>query len=244
MMPEEFCKQLVQYGWRLTDFQLAQFAQYFELLVSWNKKMNLTTLTNQSDVYLKHFYDSVAPALYGTVRDEDIRLLDVGAGAGFPSLPMKILCPRLCVTIIDSLQKRLNFLSALIESLQLTNVTLLHGRAEDFGQLATYRGQFDIVTARAVARMNILSELTLPFLKKNGQFVALKATQIDEEMLEAKTAIATLGAKSEKQIDYNLPDGSERHLILISKTKETPKKYPRQAGIPAKRPIGYKLISL
>lgn len=237
MKPEEFYEQLKKFGWEITDEQRLQFVHYFDLLISWNKKMNLTALTSESDVYLKHFYDSVTPVLYGHVADEDMQIVDIGSGAGFPSLPMKILCPNLRVTIIDSLQKRLNFLAVLIEKLQLTNLILLHGRAEDFGQLARYRGQFDIVTARAVARMSVLSELTLPFLKKEGKFLALKATKLDEELSEAKAAIAILGAKIEEQTDYQLLDGSERHISVIVKTKETPKKYPRKAGIPAKNPI-------
>ena len=237
MTADEFIAQLTEAGFALMEQQKQQFADYFQLLVSWNEKMNLTTLTDESDVYLKHFYDSLTPILYGLIKNEKLQLLDIGAGAGFPSLPMKILFPDLQVTIIDSLQKRINFLAQLTESLQLTGVTLLHGRAEDFGQDNKYRASFDIVTARAVARLNVLSELTLPFLKKNGVLLSLKAAKFDEELQDAKAAIATLGAKFETQIDFELPDGAERHIAVIRKTKETPKQYPRKAGTPAKKPL-------
>ncbi|GBG97159.1 16S rRNA (guanine(527)-N(7))-methyltransferase RsmG [Lactococcus termiticola] len=237
MKKEEFYQALGKFNIVLTDQQKADFELYFKLLVEWNEKMNLTAITDEEEVYLKHFYDSVAPVLYGLIKNEPVRLLDIGAGAGFPSLPMKILCPELQVTIIDSLNKRINFLTHLTDSLNMENVSLLHGRAEDFGQNSNYRGQFDLVTARAVARLNVLSELTLPFLKKEGRLLSLKAAQFDEELVEAKNAIALLGAKFEEQIDYSLPDESERHIAVISKKKETPNKYPRKAGTPNKKPL-------
>jgi 16S rRNA (guanine527-N7)-methyltransferase len=150
---------------------------------------------------------------------------------------MKIIFPELQVTIIDSLNKRITFLNELSAQLGLTGVTALHGRAEDFGQNPDYRAQFDFVTARAVARLNILDELTIPFLKKGGQLLSLKAAQMTDEVEEAKTATATLGGKFMREISYELPNGDERHIVVIEKRKETPKKYPRKAGTPNKKPL-------
>lgn len=237
MKPEEFYTQLETFDIFLSQQQKEQFERYFELLVEWNEKINLTAITEKKEVFLKHFYDSIAPILYKLINNEAIKILDIGAGAGFPSLPMKIVFPELQVTIIDSLNKRINFLSLLANELGLDHITLLHGRAEDFGQDLTYRGQFDIVTARAVARLSVLSELTIPFLKKNGRLLSLKAAKFDEELSDAKNAIAVLGSKFIEQIDYQLPNGDERHIAIIEKKKETPKKYPRKAGTPNKKPL-------
>ncbi|MEY8458049.1 16S rRNA (guanine(527)-N(7))-methyltransferase RsmG [Lactococcus ileimucosae] len=237
MNPEEFYTQLEAFDIFLSEQQKEQFERYFELLVEWNEKINLTAITEKKEVFLKHFYDSVAPILYRLIQNEPLKILDIGAGAGFPSLPMKIIFPELQVTIIDSLNKRINFLSLLTNELDLEHITLLHGRAEDFGQNPDYRGQFDIVTARAVARLNVLSELTLPFLMKNGRLLSLKAAKFDEELNDAKNAIAVLGSKFIEQIDYQLPNGDERHIAIIEKKKETPKKYPRKAGTPNKKPL-------
>lgn len=237
MNPEEFYAQLETFDIFLSEKQKGQFERYFELLVEWNEKINLTAITEKKEVFLKHFYDSVAPILYKLIQNEPQKILDIGAGAGFPSLPMKIIFPELQVTIIDSLNKRINFLSLLTNELGLEHITLLHGRAEDFGQNRNYRGQFDIVTARAVARLNVLSELTLPFLTKNGRLLSLKAAKFDEELNDAKNAIAVLGSKFIEQIDYQLPNGDERHIAIIEKKKETPKKYPRRAGTPNKKPL-------
>ncbi|HAP15161.1 MULTISPECIES: 16S rRNA (guanine(527)-N(7))-methyltransferase RsmG [Lactococcus] len=237
MNPEEFYAQLETFDIFLSEKQKGQFERYFELLVEWNEKINLTAITEKKEVFLKHFYDSVAPILYKLIQNEPQKILDIGAGAGFPSLPMKIIFPELQVTIIDSLNKRINFLLLLTNELGLEHITLLHGRAEDFGQNLNYRGQFDIVTARAVARLNVLSELTLPFLTKNGRLLSLKAAKFDEELNDAKNAIAVLGSKFIEQIDYQLPNGDERHIAIIEKKKETPKKYPRRAGTPNKKPL-------
>ncbi len=237
MTPDEFLLALTEFDIQLSDKQIKQFERYFELLVEWNEKINLTAITEKNEVYLKHFYDSIAPILYGLITDQPVSILDIGAGAGFPTLPMKIIFPELKVTIIDSLNKRINFLSLLTEELGLENVTLLHGRAEDFGQDANYRETFDFVTARAVARLSVLTEFTIPFLKKNGILLSLKAAQFEEELNDAKKAIAILGGKFIKEVAYELPNGDERHIALIEKKKETPKKYPRKAGTPAKNPI-------
>ncbi|RZI48104.1 16S rRNA (guanine(527)-N(7))-methyltransferase RsmG [Lactococcus kimchii] len=237
MTPDEFLTQLATFDITLSERQIGQFKRYFELLVEWNEKINLTAITEESEVYLKHFYDSIAPILYQQITNRPVSILDIGAGAGFPSLPMKIIFPELQVTIIDSLNKRINFLALLTEELGLEKVTLLHGRAEDFGQDKTYRGQFDFVTARAVARLSVLAEFTIPFLKKDGILLSLKAAQFAEELAEAKKAIATLGGKFNSEIAYELPNGDERHIAVIEKKKETPKIYPRKAGTPGKKPI-------
>ena len=237
MKPETFYTLLAEQNINLTDQQKAQFERYFELLVEWNQKINLTAITEKEEVYLKHFYDSIAPILQGLIENQEIKLLDIGAGAGFPSLPMKILYPQLDVTIIDSLNKRINFLQLLAEELNLEGVHFYHGRAEDFAQEKKFRAQFDIVTARAVARMQVLSELTIPFLKVGGKLLALKASNAPEELTEAKNALNLLFSKVEDNISYTLPNGDPRYITIVEKKKETPNKYPRKAGMPNKRPL-------
>ena len=237
MKPEEIYVRLADLGFPLTDRQKEQYERYFELLVEWNEKINLTAITEKDEVYLKHFYDSIAPILQGLIENQPIRLLDIGAGAGFPSLPMKILFPELDVTIIDSLNKRINFLHLLAEELGLSGVHFYHGRAEDFAQDKAFRAQFDIVTARAVARMQVLSELTIPYLKVGGRLLALKASNAPEELEEAKNALNLLFSKVEDNLQYELPNGDPRYITLVEKKKETPNKYPRKAGMPNKRPL-------
>ena len=237
MKPEEFYTHLAELGFPLTDRQKEQYERYFELLVEWNEKINLTAITEKDEVYLKHFYDSIAPILQGLIENQPIRLLDIGAGAGFPSLPMKILFPELDVTIIDSLNKRINFLHLLAEELGLSGVHFYHGRAEDFAQDKAFRAQFDIVTARAVARMQVLSELTIPYLKVGGRLLALKASNAPEELEEAKNALNLLFSKVEDNLQYELPNGDPRYITVVEKKKETPNKYPRKAGLPNKRPL-------
>ena len=237
MKPEEFYTHVADLGFPLTDRQKEQYERYFELLVEWNEKINLTAITEKDEVYLKHFYDSIAPILQGLIENQPIRLLDIGAGAGFPSLPMKILFPELDVTIIDSLNKRINFLHLLAEELGLIGVHFYHGRAEDFAQDKAFRAQFDLVTARAVARMQVLSELTIPYLKVGGRLLALKASNAPEELEEAKNALNLLFSKVEDNLQYKLPNGDPRYITLVEKKKETPNKYPRKAGMPNKRPL-------
>ena len=237
MKPEEFYVHLADLGFPLTDRQKEQYERYFELLVEWNEKINLTAITEKDEVYIKHFYDSIAPILQGLIENQPIRLLDIGAGAGFPSLPMKILFPELDVTIIDSLNKRINFLHLLAEELGLDGVHFYHGRAEDFAQDKAFRAQFDLVTARAVARMQVLSELTIPYLKVGGRLLALKASNAPEELEEAKTALNLLFSKVEDNLQYALPNGDPRYITVVEKKKETPNKYPRKAGMPNKRPL-------
>ena len=237
MTPQEFYQLLSQQGIELTDRQKDQFERYFELQVEWNEKINLTAITEKNEVYLKHFYDSIAPVLQGLIDNQELKLLDIGAGAGFPSLPMKIICPQLDVTIIDSLNKRINFLKLLAEELALDKVHFYHGRAEDFAQDKAFRARFDLVTARAVARMQVLSELTIPYLKVGGKLLALKASNAPEELDEAKNALNLLFSKVQDNLSYALPNGDPRFITVVEKKKETPNKYPRKAGMPNKRPL-------
>ena len=237
MKPETFYNLLAEQNLPLSDQQKKQFERYFELLVEWNEKINLTAITDKEEVYLKHFYDSIAPILQGLIPNETIKLLDIGAGAGFPSLPMKILYPQLDVTIIDSLNKRINFLQLLAQELDLEGVHFYHGRAEDFAQDKSFRAQYDFVTARAVARMQVLSELTIPYLKVGGKLLALKASNAPEELLESKNALNLLFSKVEDNLNYALPNGDPRYITVVEKKKETPNKYPRKAGMPNKRPL-------
>ena len=237
MKPETFYNLLAEQNLPLSDQQKKQFERYFELLVEWNEKINLTAITDKEEVYLKHFYDSIAPILQGLIPNETIKLLDIGAGAGFPSLPMKILYPQLNVTIIDSLNKRINFLQLLAQELDLDDVHFYHGRAEDLAQDKNFRAQYDFVTARAVARMQVLSELTIPYLKVGGKLLALKASNAPEELLEAKNALNLLFSKVEDNLSYDLPNGDPRYITVVEKKKETPNKYPRKAGMPNKRPL-------
>ncbi|MDO4774176.1 MAG: 16S rRNA (guanine(527)-N(7))-methyltransferase RsmG [Aerococcaceae bacterium] len=238
MTVEEFVERLRANGIELTPTQLEQFETYYQLLVEWNEKINLTAITDKKEVYLKHFYDCLMPLWLMPLDHYEIQLCDVGAGAGFPSIPLKIVRPELKVTIVDSLNKRITFLTHLVETLGLQEVTCVHGRAEEVGQDKQYRGQFDLVTARAVAALNVLCEFCLPLVKKGGNFMALKAQKSEKELQDARNAIAILGAKLDKQATGILPiEESERNIILIKKTKETPNKYPRRAGKPAKQPI-------
>lgn len=238
MNPETFIAQCAAHGLVLNDQQIAQFERYFQLLVEWNEKMNLTAITQREEVYLKHFYDCLMALWNMPLDNYALQLCDVGAGAGFPSIPLKIAHPELQVTIVDSLQKRLTFIDHLAQELGLEGVFCVHGRAEDVGQNPVYRGQFDLVTARAVASLNVLAEYCLPLVKIGGQFLALKAQKSDQELEEAGAAIRVLGAKLIKVTEDQLPvESADRRYILIQKTKETPNKYPRKAGKPANNPI-------
>ncbi|MEG0439546.1 MAG: 16S rRNA (guanine(527)-N(7))-methyltransferase RsmG, partial [Solibacillus sp.] len=191
MNEQQFIEALRSKGIELTEQQIAQFKTYFELLVEWNEKMNLTAITDLEGVYLKHFYDSISASFYFDFT-KVTTVCDVGAGAGFPSIPIKICFPHLEITIVDSLNKRITFLNHLTDQLQLQNMTFVHARAEEFGQNSQYREQFDVVTARAVARLSVLSELCIPLAKEGGYFVALKAAAGAEEMKDAAKAITTL----------------------------------------------------
>lgn len=237
---EQFKAELATHQIHLSEQQLQQFEDYYELLVATNEHVNLTTITEHSAVYLKHFYDSLTPAFFvAEIRDAPIKLCDVGAGAGFPSIPLKIVFPQIEVTIVDSLNKRINFLTELVDKLGLDGVHLVHARAEEFGAAKSdYRESFDVVTARAVARMSVLSELCLPLVKVGGRLIALKATKTQEELADAKKALKVLGGTLEADYDLKLPStNDERHVVVIAKDKKTPKKFPRKPGTPNKEPI-------
>jgi len=207
------------------------------MLVEWNEKINLTAVTEKEEVYLKHFFDSVTPSFYIDFNEIET-ICDVGAGAGFPSIPLKIVYPHLQITIVDSLNKRIKFLNELAASLDLDKVNFVHDRAETFGKSQQYRESFDLVTARAVARLSVLSELCLPLVKKGGQFVALKGSQGNEELEDAQFAISVLGGEVKTVNEFTLPlEESMRQIITIDKLRQTPKKYPRKPGTPNKEPL-------
>lgn len=237
MKLEQFSAMLEEKGITLTSRQLEQFEKYYETLVEWNEKMNLTAITDKEEVYLKHFFDSVSAAFYFDFT-KPVRLCDVGAGAGFPSIPLKIVFPHIEVTIVDSLNKRITFLNHLAQVLNLENVNFVHDRAEVLGVNPKHRETYDVVTARAVARMSVLSELCLPLVKVGGDFLAMKAAQANEELSAAQKAITLLGGKLEKTFTFTLPvEESERTILVIKKDKQTPKKYPRKPGTPGKMPL-------
>ncbi|EEI20090.1 Ribosomal RNA small subunit methyltransferase G [Lentilactobacillus hilgardii] len=238
---DQFINALLEQNIQVTDDQLGQFDAYFKLLVRTNEHVNLTTITEKSEVYLKHFYDSITPAFFvSQIREQPVSLCDVGAGAGFPSIPLKILFPQLKITIVDSLNKRINFLTELVQQLNLKDVTLAHARAEEFGnKKSVSRQSFDIVTARAVARLGVLSELCLPLVRVGGQMIAMKAAKAEDELEDAKQAISLLGGQVKNDFDFSLPILYEkRHIIIIEKIKDTPKKYPRKPGTPNREPLG------
>lgn len=199
------------------------FVKYYNLLIEGNKICNLTAITDEDGVVEKHFYDSIFPQKYFSLN---AKVLDIGAGAGFPSIPLKLVRDDLSFTLLDSLNKRINFLNNTIQTLNLKNIESIHGRAEDFAKINDYREKFDFTTARAVANLKVLSEYCLPFVKVGGQFIAYKSGNCEEEINEAKQIICELGGKISKVIDYNIGENS-RKLVIIEKTKETPKKYPR-----------------
>ncbi|TCJ02155.1 16S rRNA (guanine(527)-N(7))-methyltransferase RsmG [Cytobacillus praedii] len=234
---DQFIEMLSAKGILLSPQQIQQYETYYSTLVEWNEKMNLTAITDKHEVYLKHFYDSISAAFYFDFR-QPIHICDVGAGAGFPSLPIKIAFPELQVTIVDSLNKRIGFLEHLSNQLGLKNVQFIHDRAETFGQKKEHRETYDVVTARAVARLSVLSELCLPLVKVGGTFVAMKGASAKEELEAGKKAIAVLGGKLEQSYSFTLPqEESERNILIIKKEKSTPKKYPRKPGTPNKTPI-------
>ncbi|GAB5056640.1 16S rRNA (guanine(527)-N(7))-methyltransferase RsmG [Companilactobacillus alimentarius] len=239
MKPEEFFKALAQKGIELSSVQKEQFATYFHELVETNKVMNLTSITEEDQVYLKHFYDSIVLGFVDeSILNEELTLCDIGSGAGFPSLPLKIINPKLKITIVDSLNKRIKFLDSLVAKLNLTDVRLVHGRAEEVGKNPQFRESFDVVTARAVAAMNVLTEFCLPLVKIGGQFVAMKSEKAPEEVKEASFAIKTLGGDVKKQESVELPnEAGIRNFIFVEKISKTPKKYPRKPGTPAKKPL-------
>lgn len=233
---EQFIQQLSEHQLNVSD-AIDQFETYYRELVSWNEKMNLTGITERDQVYTKHFFDSLSLAFF--VNMERVELLaDIGSGAGFPGIPLKIAFPHLQLTIVDSLSKRISFLQHVCDELGLKGVTLVHGRAEDIGRQPAYRDHYDLVTARAVARMALLNEFCLPFARKGGEFAAMKGSDPMEEVAEASFSLKELRAELVKVESFKLPvEESDRHIVLIRKNGATPAKYPRKAGLPAKQPL-------
>ncbi|WP_425449231.1 16S rRNA (guanine(527)-N(7))-methyltransferase RsmG [Dethiothermospora halolimnae] len=221
----------------VNDRKIDKFKSYKTLLKSWNKKINITAIDDDREIDIKHFLDSLT--VFKTNKIEDnIRIIDIGTGGGFPGIPMKIINDTLDITLLDSLKKRLTFLDEVIETLQLDNIRTIHGRAEDYGKDKDYRENFDIAVSRAVASLNILCEYCLPFVKVGGYFIAMKGPALEDEIEASKKAITTLGGKLEDKIDVNLPFSDIVHkLLIIKKIEKTPTKYPRKPGKPKKNPL-------
>ena len=233
----KFQSDLQEMDITLTDKQISQFLVYYEMLTEWNQSVNLTAITEYQDVMKKHFIDSLSLVKVYDVKSRS-SVIDVGTGAGFPGLALKIAFPEMELTLLDSLNKRIHFLDAVIERLELFGIETLHGRAEDYARQDTYREQFDLCVSRAVANLSTLSEYCLPFVKKDGLFISYKSEKIGEEWKAAEKAISLLGGRVKNQLEFILP-GSDifRNLFVIEKISDTPKKFPRQAGLPSREPL-------
>ena len=237
-MSQIFENKLMELGITLTEEQKSQFDKFYELLVEWNKVMNLTGITEYEEVNEKHFVDSVS-----IVRAIDIHnvetIIDIGTGAGFPGIPLKIAFPHLKIVLLDSLNKRINFLNTVIQELGLADIKTIHGRAEDYAKQVEYRERFDLCVSRAVANLSTLSEYCIPYISLGGMFIPYKSGEINEEVNQAKKAVHILGGKIEEVVKFQLP-GTEigRSFVKIKKTQNTSKKYPRKAGLPSKEPLG------
>lgn len=222
-------------GLSLNDQQVEQFLNYESLLVYWNEKINLTAITESSEIYSKHFADSLTCFLSDKIF-HGCKIIDVGTGAGFPGIPLKIYDPSIKLTLLDSLNKRINFLKEVTEKLELEEVTFLHGRAEDFGQDDEFREQFDVVVSRAVADLSVLLEFCIPFIKVGGYFISHKGKKCYEEIENAKTALEILNVEIEsvKKVKTS-SSASDHYIIVMKKTDTTNDKYPRRAGVPIKK---------
>lgn len=231
------CREL---GVELSERQMWQFCRYYELLIERNKVMNLTAITELSDVVTKHFVDSllVVKAM-DDIRKRVLSCIDVGTGAGFPGIPLKIAFPDLKITLLDSLNKRVGFLNDVIGELELSGITAIHGRAEDYGRDAAHREQYDLCVSRAVANLATLSEYCLPFVKIGGTFIPYKSGKIEEELIQGKTAVRKLGGELEQVIVLKLPgpEDVERTFVSVKKTMKTGNVFPRKAGLPSKEPL-------
>ncbi len=236
---EQFKENMYLFGIKLEEQQIYHFLNYYELLVHWNTFMNLTAITEFNEVLIKHFIDSVS--LIKAVPDlseKNYSVIDIGTGAGFPGIPLKIVFPNLKITLLDSLNKRVQFLKEVVDKLELQNITVIHGRAEDLAKPGKLRESFDFCVSRAVANMTTLSEYCIPFVKKGGYFISYKSEKIMEEFACAKEAIKILGGKYENQVEFKLPNSDiYRNLVVIKKDENTPLKFPRKAGLPSKEPL-------
>lgn len=232
---DKFKKILSEYGYLLSEHQFEQFIKYYELLVEWNERMNLTAITEFEEVLLKHFADSLS-----IIKVIDLNtvssLIDIGTGAGFPGIPIKIMYPDLNVTLLDSLQKRIGFLDEVISVLKLDKINTIHGRAEDFAKPDKLRESYDICVSRAVANLSSLTELCLPYVKVDGSFISYKSDKVNDELSGAVKAIEMIGGSLEKKEIFNI-ENNTRALVVIRKIKNTPKQYPRKAGLPVKKPL-------
>ena len=233
LLKEKAC----EIGIELNDHQIQQFNEFYEMMVEWNKVMNLTGITEYNEVVEKHFIDSLSITKVMDMRQIK-RVIDVGTGAGFPGIPLKIAYPHLEVTLLDSLNKRIKFLNAVIEQTELKKITTIHGRAEDYAKQKIYREKYDLCVSRAVANLATLSEYCLPYVSVNGKFISYKSGEIDKEVNESKKAIQILGGKLAKVEKFHLA-GTDiaRSFVIIKKIKVTGKKFPRKAGLPSKEPL-------
>ena len=234
MTPDKFIEECKKRNLVISEEMITQLDTYAKLLKEWNSKMNLTAIDEREEVYEKHFFDSILP-LNDSIQG---KVADVGTGAGFPGIPIKIYRPEVEVTLVESLNKRINFLNEVISKLGLEKINTIHARVEEFARNKKYREKFDIVTARAVANLTVLSEYLLPLTKTNGKCICMKGSNIEEECKESKKAIEILGGKIVEIEEFYLPDSDiKRNIINIKKIKLTPAKYPRKPGTPAKEPI-------
>lgn len=240
-MKEILVNKLYELGLELNNKQINQFMKYYELLVEWNKVMNLTAITEYEEVVEKHFVDSIT--IIKALEKEYIEysiysIIDIGTGAGFPGIPLKIVFPHLKVTLLDSLNKRIKFLNTVINELELEDIDTIHGRAEDFAKQKEYREQYDLCVSRAVANLATLSEYCLPYVSISGYFIPYKSGDIEQELKDSKKAVDILGGKISDVVRFDLPGTDiKRSMIVINKVKSTNKKYPRKAGMPSKEPL-------
>ena len=232
---DTFIEEAKKINITFTEKQLEQFRIYYELLVEKNKVMNLTGITEWDEVLEKHFLDSIS-LIRVIDLSQNISVLDMGTGAGFPGIPLKIAFPNLQITLADSLNKRVLFLQEVIDALKIEGIEAVHSRAEDLARDKNYREQYDLVVSRAVANLSTLSEYCLPFVKIGGQFISYKSGDIEEEVVASKSALFLLGGKIKDTVKFELGE-SGRSFVLIDKTKGTPKTYPRKAGTPSKKPL-------
>lgn len=231
-------EELHQINLELTDWQVEQFYQYYESLIHWNTMINLTAITEMNEVVTKHFIDSLTLKMaIGDVEKIPYTLIDVGTGAGFPGIPLKIAFPDLKITLLDSLNKRVKFLEELILRLELKDIKAVHGRAEDYARENVSRETFDVCVSRAVANISTLAEYCMPFVKTGGYFVAYKSGRIEEELRGGKGAIKKLSGEIEDVLSFKLPNSDERSLVKIKKISNINKKYPRRAGLPSKEAL-------